>query len=109
VVAEPDSDVGTWWMGLIRAAWRQDRAEVLRLDVEAQLDAADSLREQLALALFDDVSKTGEVGRTLERRLDGADRVVRALNEGAHGEYDGDLERLTRDAERLAGLLGAHS
>jgi eukaryotic-like serine/threonine-protein kinase len=31
VVAEPDSDVGTWWMGLFRAAWRGDRAEVLRL------------------------------------------------------------------------------
>ena len=31
VAAEPDSDVGTWWMGLCRAAWRADRAEVLRL------------------------------------------------------------------------------
>ena len=31
VAAEPDSDVGTWWMGLQRAAWRADRAEVLRL------------------------------------------------------------------------------
>ncbi len=31
VSAQPDSDVGTWWMGLCRAAWRADRAEVLRL------------------------------------------------------------------------------
>jgi adenylate cyclase len=31
LVAQPDSDVGTWWMGLWRAAWRADRAEVLRL------------------------------------------------------------------------------
>jgi non-specific serine/threonine protein kinase len=31
VDAQPDSDVGTWWMGLFRAAWREDRAEVLRL------------------------------------------------------------------------------
>jgi predicted Zn-dependent protease len=31
VVAQPDSDVGTWWMGMCRAAWRGDRAEVLRL------------------------------------------------------------------------------
>ena len=30
VAAEPDSDIGTWWMGLCRAAWRADRAEVLR-------------------------------------------------------------------------------
>jgi TolB-like protein/Flp pilus assembly protein TadD len=29
--AQPDSDVGTWQMGLFRAAWREDRAEVLRL------------------------------------------------------------------------------
>jgi hypothetical protein len=27
----PDSDIGTWWMGVCRAAWRVDRAEVLRL------------------------------------------------------------------------------
>lgn len=31
VRAEPDSDVGTWQMGLLRAAWRKDRAEVERL------------------------------------------------------------------------------
>ena len=31
VVAQPDLDVGTWWMGMCRAAWRADRAEVLRL------------------------------------------------------------------------------
>ena len=31
VAAQPDSDIGTWWMGLWRAAWRVDRAEVLRL------------------------------------------------------------------------------
>jgi hypothetical protein len=31
IAAQPDSDVGTWWTGLWRAAWRTDRAEVLRL------------------------------------------------------------------------------
>jgi tetratricopeptide (TPR) repeat protein len=31
VEAHPDSDVGTWWAGLFRAAWRKDRAEVVRL------------------------------------------------------------------------------
>jgi tetratricopeptide (TPR) repeat protein len=31
VDAQPDSDVATWQMGLCRAAWRSDRAEVLRL------------------------------------------------------------------------------
>jgi tetratricopeptide (TPR) repeat protein len=41
VVAEPDSDVGTWWMGLWRAAWREDRAEVLRLADGPYQRAAD--------------------------------------------------------------------
>lgn len=31
LVAEPDSDIGTWWTGLFRAAWRRDRREVVRL------------------------------------------------------------------------------
>ncbi|UCF35886.1 MAG: protein kinase [Acidobacteriota bacterium] len=31
VTAQPDSDIGTWWMGLCRATWRADRAEVVRL------------------------------------------------------------------------------
>jgi TolB-like protein/Flp pilus assembly protein TadD len=31
IAAEPDADVATWHMGLCRAAWRRDRAEVLRL------------------------------------------------------------------------------
>jgi tetratricopeptide (TPR) repeat protein len=29
--AHPDSDLATWQMGLLRSAWREDRAEVLRL------------------------------------------------------------------------------
>jgi serine/threonine protein kinase/Flp pilus assembly protein TadD len=31
VAAQPDSDIATWQMGLLRAAWRTDRKEVLRL------------------------------------------------------------------------------
>ena len=31
VRAEPHSDVGTWQIGLLRAAWRGDRGEVVRL------------------------------------------------------------------------------
>jgi TolB-like protein/Flp pilus assembly protein TadD len=31
VAAQPDSDIATWQMGIFRAAWRVDRAEVLRL------------------------------------------------------------------------------
>jgi serine/threonine protein kinase/tetratricopeptide (TPR) repeat protein len=31
VAAQPDSDIATWQMGLLRAAWRADREEVFRL------------------------------------------------------------------------------
>ncbi|MGE3889467.1 MAG: hypothetical protein AB7H81_23805, partial [Vicinamibacterales bacterium] len=75
-------------------------------EIETLLDSADSLRKKLALALFDDITRTGEVGRKLDGKAGGGDALVRALNEGAHGDYDAGLERLTRDAERLAGFVG---
>ena len=75
-------------------------------DIEALRDDADSLRKRLALALFEDMTKAGEVGRSLANRWKGADAVVSALNEGSHGDYDGGLERLTREAERLAARIG---
>lgn len=76
-------------------------------DIEVLIDDADSLRKKLALALFDDEERAGEVGRGLNNRWRGSEAVFRALNEGAHGDYDGGLERLARDAERLAKELGA--
>ena len=85
---------------------RRLKAGAMHHEIEALLDGADSLRKRLALALFDDVTKAGDVGRSLSNRWSGSDAVARALNEGAHGEYDGGLERLTRDAERLAARLG---
>jgi len=88
---------------------RRLRAGEAHHAIEALLDDADSLRERLALALFDDKKKAGDVGRSLANRWKGADAVVRALNEGAHGDYDAGLERLTRDAERLAAGIGALS
>ena len=56
--------------------------------------------------MFDDATKAGEVGRKLENWWKGADAVARALNEGAHGDYEGSLESLTRGAERLAEQIG---
>jgi tetratricopeptide (TPR) repeat protein len=40
VAAQLDSDVGTWWTGMCRAAWRADRAEVLRLAAGPYREAA---------------------------------------------------------------------
>jgi hypothetical protein len=86
---------------------RRLKAGAAHRDIEALLEDADTLRERLALALFDDMTKAGEVGRSLANRWSGSDVVVRALNEGSHGDYDAGLERLTRDAERLAERIGA--
>ena len=60
----------------------------------------------MALALFDDLAKAGEVGKSLNNRWSGAGTLFQALNEGAHGDYGGGLESLTRDAERLAARIG---
>ena len=85
---------------------RRLKAGAMHQDIEAALEDAETLRKRLALALFDDVAKAGDVGRSLNNRWSGAATVFHALNEGSHGGYDGGLERLTRDAERLAGRIG---
>jgi recombinational DNA repair ATPase RecF len=88
---------------------RRLKAGARHADIEADLEHADTLRQRLALALLGDVTKAGEVGRTLENKWNGSDAVVRALNEGSHGEYDGELQSLVRNAERLAAQIGALS
>jgi hypothetical protein len=85
---------------------RRLKAGAIHHDIESALEDADTLRKRLALALFDDVAKSGDVDRRLASKWSGTEVVFRALNEGAHGDYDGGLERLSRDAERLAGRLG---
>ncbi|MEZ5285545.1 MAG: hypothetical protein R2712_12235 [Vicinamibacterales bacterium] len=85
---------------------RRLKAGAMHQAIEADLDSADSLRKRLALAFFDDIERTGDVARRLAG-MGGADQVMKALNEGTHGDYDGDLELLARDAERLAAQVGA--
>ena len=85
---------------------RRLKAGAMHQDIETALEDADTLRKRLALALFDDVAKAGEVDRRLASKWSGTEIVFRALNEGAHGDYDGELERLSRDAERLAEQIG---
>jgi hypothetical protein len=85
---------------------RRLKAGEMHQDIESDWVGADTLRKRLALALFDDETKAGEVGRRLDNWWSGADAVARALNEGAHGGYDGGLERLARGAERLAEQIG---
>jgi recombinational DNA repair ATPase RecF len=75
-------------------------------DIEALLDANGTLRQRLALALFDDGERAGEVGTSLDKRWSGSAAVVRALNEGSHVALDGSLEDLVRESERLAQRIG---
>jgi hypothetical protein len=85
---------------------RRLKAGAKHQDIEAALEDAETLRKRLALALFDDLAKAGDVGKSLNNRWSGAGAVFHALNEGAHGDYDGGLQSLTRDAERLAARIG---
>ena len=72
MAAEPDSDIGTWWMGLCRAAWRADRAEVLRLaDGPYQQVAAWDAEVPWALAsAHAAVGAKDEALRWLDRAID---------------------------------------
>jgi hypothetical protein len=64
-------------------------------------------KQLAALALFDDAGRAGDV----YGRLNGFGRwsasAFRAVNEGAHREYAGDLTRLIRDAHDLATRIRA--
>jgi len=72
-------------------------------EIEARIDAAGKLYPRLALALFGDAERGGDVLGELNRRFDGwAGDCVRALNRGSHELVDNNPELLTRDTEKLA-------
>jgi hypothetical protein len=62
-------------------------------EADEQIAEARSLRETLALVLFGDAGRHGEVGGEVKRRYgDATAALVTALNRGAHGH---ELERET--------------
>jgi energy-coupling factor transporter ATP-binding protein EcfA2 len=75
--------------------------------VEQLLVGLTTCKQLAALALFDDAGRAGDV----YGRLNGFGRwsasAFRAVNEGAHGEYAGDLTKLIRDAHDLAARIRA--
>jgi hypothetical protein len=75
--------------------------------VEQLLVGLTTCKQLAALALFDDAGRAGDV----YGRLNGFGRwsasAFRAVNEGAHGEYAGDLTKLIRDAHELATRIRA--
>jgi hypothetical protein len=80
--------------------------------VEETLEKAQTLREKLPLALFDDADRSGEVVPALTRlgrRTGGLGQafvdVFRAAKDGPHQPYAGDLRQFARNTEKLAKAL----
>lgn len=103
--------------GLCRLAVEATCADVVRrrrigqgnphTQVEEVLSDARTLMQQLALALFDDPDRGGEVYTRLNRWGRWAGDTARACNEGAHGAYQGDISPLIDHAEQLVEKLEA--
>jgi serine/threonine protein kinase len=95
VAAQPDSDVGTWWMGLCRAAWRKDRAEVLRLadGPYQQVAAWDAEVPWVLASAHASVGAKDEALRWLDRAIDGG-----MINFPFLSEYDWTLESIRGEA-----------
>ena len=76
-------------------------------DTGQALNAARSLMAKLALALFDDAERTGQVLARINRTDRGWADAVRWANRGAHGAADAssDLPPMVSATERLARWL----
>ena len=81
---------------------RRLRAGARHVEVDELLGAHGKLYPLMALALFDDAEKTGEVLPRLHKVNPRAADAFKACNLGAHEAYDGDVEGLVRDTEKLA-------
>jgi hypothetical protein len=64
MTAQPDSDVGTWWMGMCRATWRADRAEVVRL-ADGPYEQAAAWDQEIPWLLATAHAAVGETDRAL--------------------------------------------
>ncbi|UGS36458.1 hypothetical protein [Capillimicrobium parvum] len=64
------------------------------------------LRQRLALAILGDASRTDELGKELVRvGGPGAPALLRRLNAGAHGDFDGSVRDLPHETERFVHAL----
>jgi energy-coupling factor transporter ATP-binding protein EcfA2 len=111
--ALPREAAGRVVPGLCREALEAACMEALRrrrlgrgeshADVEELLEKAKGLKPLMALTLFDDADRGGDV---LARLNTAAGRsggeAFRICNEGAHAMFGGDMVMLIRDAEKLA-------
>jgi predicted ATPase len=87
----------------IDAVWRRGiRRAKPHGDIEAQFDQILKLKDVLALALFGDDSRAGDVLSALNRVGPWAADAVQQSDKGMHGEAAGvDLEKLVNSARKL--------
>jgi hypothetical protein len=71
--------------------------------VEDDIDAARKLRQVVALALFDDAERAGEVVPKFGR----LGKTIQRCDAGAHEEDRGDLVQLVEDSRALVKRIGA--
>ena len=81
---------------------RRLRAGASHDDLDALLAEHVKLYPLMALALFDDAVRVGDVLARLKKLADRGPEVFKACNAGAHESFDGDLDGLVYDTERLA-------
>jgi TolB-like protein/tetratricopeptide (TPR) repeat protein len=115
VDAQPDSDVATWQMGLNRAAWRSDRAEVLRLadGPYQQVAEWDAEVPWFMASAHAAVGATDEALRWLNRAIDQGMINYRFLSEydwyldSIRGDerFNTAMERARREWEKLDEVL----
>ena len=100
--------------GFCRAALEASCIEVVRrrrlakgdrhADVEALLESSRTLNKLMSLALFDDADRAGENLTTIRNKWkDDAADVFKSCQSGAHGSFEGDLDRLVSRTGTLTG------
>lgn len=72
-------------------------------EVESVLEAAQRLIQKVALVLFDDMRKGGDVSGRIRRRWGASfENAFWGANRGTHGPYNGNLSQLIYDCQELA-------
>lgn len=75
-------------------------------EVESLLEAAQTLTQKAALALFDDAKRGSKVSGGIRQRWGaGFENAFWAANRGTHRGYGGNLRQLISDCQALAGRL----
>jgi hypothetical protein len=112
----PDAVILRVVPGFCRAAIEASCIEVVRkrrlkrgdrhAEVEQLLEANKGLNKLMALALYDDADRAGEVATTIRNKWkDETLEVYKACQSGAHGDFVGDLGRFVSRAGTFTGQI----